>query len=157
MINERNAKGFCKDFMKIKNYEEAIADKNEVWCCHHIMEEVFTKNELIRAGWYYNRRPEELIFLPISKHNGNPDLHIEVKRKNEKQKGNKYRLGKKHSEETKKRMSIIRKGSTKSEEHKEKISKSMKGHKVSEETKRKMAEKRKLFWERKHLLSEQSN
>lgn len=33
----------------------------------------------------------------------------------------------------------------------------MKGHKVSEETKRKMTEKRKLYWEKRHLLSNQNN
>ena len=154
MINERNAKEFCKDFIKIKNYKEAISDKNEIWCCHHIMEEVFTKEELIRAGWYYNRKPEELIFLPRSKHNSNPNLHIGVRKNTICSRG---MLGKHHTEETKKRMSDSQKGSTKSKEHKEKISKSMKGHKVSEETKRKMAEKRKLFWEKRQLFSNQNN
>ena len=36
MINEHNAKKFCKeDISKIENYDKAIADTTQVWDCHH--------------------------------------------------------------------------------------------------------------------------
>lgn len=49
--------------------------------------------------------------------------------------GNKYCLGKKHSEETKKKISENQKGRTLSEEWKYNISKSLKGRKISEKNK----------------------
>ena len=53
---------YCKDYEKIENYEEAVKD-TEKYICHHKLETVFAKTELLRAGWYYNRKPEELIFI----------------------------------------------------------------------------------------------
>ena len=130
MVNIRTSKDFCKEFEKIENYEEAVNDKNEVWCCHHKMEEVFTKEELIRAGWYYDRKPEELIFIRRSEHNGNANLHIGYKRSNKNSKGKpSNRKGKKCSEETKQKISKANKGKPHSEEWKQKISNSMKGKK----------------------------
>ena len=93
MINEESTKKYCKDFTKIKNYEAAINDKKELWIAHHIMEEVFTTRELISAGWYYNRSPEELIFIKRSEHNGNTKLHISHRRENENKKGKKLSDG----------------------------------------------------------------
>lgn len=55
-------------------------------------------------------------------------------------KGNKHALGKKHSEETKKRCGEARKGKTRSEETKKKMSEAQKGKIVSQETKAKMSE-----------------
>lgn len=49
------------------------------------------------------------------------------------------------------------KGRALSEKTKRKTSETMKGHKVSKETKRKMAEKRKLFWEKRKLLSKSNS
>ena len=68
--------------------------------------------------------------------------------------------GKKHSEETKRKMSIASKGKMKSEKHKIKISLAKIGKKHSEETKRKMSESRKgnkhPCWGRHWKLSEES-
>jgi hypothetical protein len=58
-------------------------------------------------------------------------------------KGNKYALGKKHSEEAKKRYGEARKGKTRSEETKKKMSEAQKGKIVSQETKDKL----RLAWE----------
>ena len=58
-------------------------------------------------------------------------------------KGNKYALGKKHSEEAKKRYVEARKGKTRSEETKKKMSEAQKGKIVSQETKDKL----RLAWE----------
>ena len=76
MISLRAVKRFCKNYTEIENYTEAISDTSEMWACHHRMEEVFTSKELIRAGWYYDRKASELIFIRQSEHNGNPELHI---------------------------------------------------------------------------------
>lgn len=59
------------DITKIENYELALADKNEVWHCHHRRELVpdrKTAVELIEMGLYFNRPPEELIFLTQEEH-----------------------------------------------------------------------------------------
>lgn len=118
MINSSNIY-YCKELEKIENYEEAVNDKNELWVCHHRMEEVFSKAELIRAGWYYNRRPEELVYIKRSEHNGNPKLHIEIRRSWICKKGRTaWNKGKKLSEETKSKM----RGRKFSEEHKKHIS-----------------------------------
>ena len=99
MISLRTVKQYCKNYTEIENYQEAIDDTTEMWICHHIMEEVFTHEELKRAGWYYSRPATELIFIRESEHNGNPKLHIGIKRKN------RNMIGKKYSEEHKKHMS----------------------------------------------------
>lgn len=83
----KNVKCFCKDFTKIENYASAIADEKELWICHHKLEQVFTVKELIRAGWYYDRKPQELIFIRKSEHNGNRDIHISYKAYDKKQIG----------------------------------------------------------------------
>ena len=67
------------------------------------------------------------------------------------------RLGKKHSEETKRKMSDAAKGKPKSEETKGKMSEAAKGKPKSEETKRKMSDAnygKKLSEETKRKLSE---
>lgn len=53
--------------------------------------------------------------------------------------GNKNMLGKKHSEDTKKKLSLMFKGCKHTEEAREKIIKSLIGHKVSEETRAKIS------------------
>lgn len=147
----------CKDFTKIENYEEAANDETQIWVCHHKLGAVFTKEELKRAGWYYDREPGELIFLRKEEHSGNPDIHISYKRAK----------GRKASEETKRKQSKARKGRTPwnkglkgqiawnkgkkgfkhSEEAKQKMSESRKGHSVSEETKTKISDsKRGKHW-----------
>lgn len=99
MINLRNVKKYCKDFTKIENYDKAIADTTQVWECHHILEQVFTGKQLIVGGNYYDVEPEELIFLTRKEHR-------KIKHKGDCCKCK----GKKHSEETKAKMSAAMKG-----------------------------------------------
>lgn len=119
---------YCRQPELIENYSKAIEDNSEIWACHHRLE---THNsdgerrlvdilgsELIALGLYYDRPPEELIFLTQSEH---MRLH---------------RIGKSgamkdkhHSEETKRKMSESHKGKPKSEDHKRKLSEAHKGQK----------------------------
>lgn len=91
MIN-RNAKRYCNtDISLVENYDKAIAS-SEMWDCHHKNEIILDKSqdELKEMGLYWNRPPEELIFLSHSEH---ASLHS---------KGRTYSL----SNETKQNMSI---------------------------------------------------
>lgn len=125
-------KRFCKDFTKIENYEKAVNDTTQTWVCHHRLETHnsdgerrlvdISKAELIALGMYFDRPPEELIFMTALDHKR---LH---------------NVGKKRSEETKKKISETMKGKPKSEETRRKLSESHKGNRPLEETKRKMSE-----------------
>lgn len=113
-------KQYCKDYENIENYEKAKADNFKCWCCHHRLETHnsdgerravdITAAELIALGMYYNRPASELIFMKRSEHN---NLH---------KKGNTYRLGKHHTEESRIKMSEAHKGKHHSEETKKKMS-----------------------------------
>lgn len=90
----KDAYRYCsEDLSFIENYDKATVDIYEIWEMHHRLEESYTRKELIKMGLYYNRPANELIFLTREEHN---KLH-------------KHALGMKHSEETKKLMSIQRK------------------------------------------------
>lgn len=144
MYNKR----FCKEPEKIENYEKAKADNFKGWHCHHRLETHnsdgerrtvdITAAELKALGMYYNRPASELIFLTSREHKS---LHSKEKH---------YMLGKKFSEETKKKMSEAHKGRVSwnkgkkfSEETKNKMSEAHKGKKLSEETRRRLSEARK--------------
>lgn len=124
---KKNVKYFCKDFTKIENYEEAVRDTTQIWDCHHKREidEGKSSKQLIQEGLYYDRPPEELIFLKTVEHKKLHGLNMtdehkrrisnslkgrvfskEWKRKmSEAQKGEKHPMyGKHHSEETKEKM-----------------------------------------------------
>ena len=58
----------CTTPEKIENYEAAMSDTTNIWVCHHRLESDYTKSELIKLGLYYNRPPEELIFLTDIEH-----------------------------------------------------------------------------------------
>lgn len=74
-------------------------------------------------------------------------LSEETKRKiGEASKGNKYNLGKKASEETKRKMSKVQTGRKHSEESKRKMSESSKGKKFSEEHKKKISQNNARYW-----------
>ncbi len=176
----------CRTPELIENYDKAIADNTQTWHCHHRLE---THNsdgerrsvdleieELIALGMYFDRPPEELIFLTESEHSslhnkgksgtmkGKHHSKESKKKMSEARKGkssgNKGKhhseearrkiaegnKGKKVSEETRRRISEARKGKHLSEETKRKVSETMKGHKVSEETKAKMSAARKAYY-----------
>lgn len=134
MINEHNAKKFCKeDISKIENYDKAIADTTQVWDLHHRTEIWWncSKKELIENECYYHRKACELIFLTHSE-------HIRLHRKD------KY-----WSEDTRRKMSEAKKGRTFTEEHRRNMSEAQKGKVTwnkgkkgiySEETIKKMSE-----------------
>lgn len=71
---------FCHKPECIENYDKAIADTTQVWECHHRLETHFSdgterpKNaqlsqaELVALDIYFDRPPEEFIFLTKEKH-----------------------------------------------------------------------------------------
>lgn len=80
----KNIKYICDEYEQIENYEKAIADKENVWICHHRLEldgnghRLNTMKELKAKGMYYHRPPEELIFLSYRDHF---DLHMNEEHK----------------------------------------------------------------------------
>lgn len=59
---------YCRHPELIENYNLAISDKTQVWEVHHRREEFYSCKELIERGEYFDRPPEELIFLTKSEH-----------------------------------------------------------------------------------------
>lgn len=129
---KHNFERFCKEPEKIENYEKAKKDNFIGWECHHRLETHnsdgerrlvnISQEELKALRMYYNRPPEELIFLPASEHRA-------------------FNKGKKQSEETKKKHSEALKGKPKSDETRRKMkgNKNALGYKHSDETKNKMS------------------
>lgn len=159
MINERQARKFCKEALsKIKNYEKAIADTTQVWDCHHMTETWWncSKQELIDNECYYNRKACELIFLTKAEHRR---LHNKGKTVADKTRRKLSETLKGHtvSEETRRKISEANKGRARSDETRRKISESLKGENNpffgqhhSEESRKKMSE----AWKGKHLSEE---
>ena len=94
MINERKVKRFCKDYIKIENYEEAVNDKTQTWYCHHILGEILSRQQLLEHDFYYDVPPCMLKFVTRAEHSR---LHTKGK--------NHPLFGKHHTEETKRKMS----------------------------------------------------
>ena len=100
MICENSAKSYCKDDISlIENYDKAIADKTQVWQCHHRRETIYSVKDLQDIGEYYNRPACELIFLTPVDHRR---LHNLGKPSG--------MNGKHHSAEARKKMSEAHKG-----------------------------------------------
>ena len=104
MINETQLKRYCsEDISKIENYDLAINDDTQTWCCHHRLEiqgnVKRTARELSMCGLYWNRPADELILLTNSEH---VRLHSIG---NKYAKGKKSWLGRHHSIETRKKLS----------------------------------------------------
>ena len=158
MINERQARKFCKeDLSKIKNYAKAIADTTQVWDCHHMTETWWncSKQELIDNECYYNRKACELIFLTRAEHNR---LHNKGLTRSEETRRKLSETLKGHtvSEETRRKMSEANKGRARSDETRRKISESLKGENNpffgqhhSEESRKKMSDAAKRRWAKK--------
>ena len=164
---------FCRMPELIENYDKAVADNTQTWDCHHRLETHnsdgekrfvdISRTELIALNMYYDRPPEELIFLTSAEHKSLHNKSEEKKRKiSEAEKGRHL------SEEWKRKISEAHKGKHLSGEHKRKISEAhkgkptwnkgtyesgMKGKHHSEETKRKMSEAQK--GKKKPSLSEE--
>lgn len=107
MIDEKRVRKYCKeDISLIENYDKAISDETQTWCCHH-RDEVkvlpsgikVTRSieDLKEIGRYYHCPANELIFLTREEHN---ILHSK---------------GKKHSDEAKRKVSKANKGVTHTE------------------------------------------
>ena len=132
---------YCDDIESVENYEKAKADDFRGWDCHHRLETHtsdgerrivdISKAELISLDIYWHRPAKELIFLTKKEHR---ILHTNPMK------------GKKHSEETRKKMSEKRKGKPGpnkgkhfSEEWKKKIREANTGKVFSEEHKKKLS------------------
>lgn len=156
MIRDPRLNKYCKgDITKIENFDKAIVDESQTWVLHHRLEthkykdrtrkEWIKRNRpvksctLVAFGLYYNRPPEELIFMTKPEH---MSLHrkglkfseehrkklSEIKKgKPSGRKGEKHKGGWHHTEETKKRLSEHFKGREFSEETRRKISETLKG------------------------------
>lgn len=119
MLCEYTVKHYVREgeLEKIENYDKAIADKTQLWDCHHRLELTLegdfahTREDLKRMGMYYNRPYFELIFLTRAEHRR---LHSE---------GVKF-----------------------SEERIKNLSKALKGRKLSEETRNNMREAQLKRW-----------
>lgn len=105
---------FCKEYWKIENYDKAINDTTKTWICHHRLEimpysgKIINYEYLIKQNMYYDRLPEELIFVTKSEHN---KVHRRF-------------LGKHHTLETKEKMSsshAMTKGSKLAKEQSERM------------------------------------
>lgn len=71
--NSSSISTFCnKPIRFIENYDEALRDKKNIYIIHHKLEccsDIYhTPKELKEMGLYYERPPEELIFMTISDH-----------------------------------------------------------------------------------------
>ena len=109
MISIEGVKKYCNgDITKIENYELAITDNTQTWECHHRLEThnsdgkkrlvYIQKKELIELDIYYNRPPEELIFLTSAEHSR---LHHKCKTLSEETKQKISKAGKSLSKEIK--------------------------------------------------------
>lgn len=156
----------CKDYKLIENYEDALSDTNTTWDCHHRLElsedgqhTLYTSKELKSLGLYYDRPPEELIFLTSAEHHSLHANTIERKHFSEdhKKKISEAHKGICHSDEAKQKISDAGKGRYHSDETKQKISELNRGRHHSEEAKRKMSEARKgkVPWNKGVKLSEE--
>lgn len=77
MINKKyinTGYAFGAKISEIENFEEAVAS-SEKYICHHVLEWKYTAEELKKMKKYDICTPDELIFIPISLHNGNFYLH----------------------------------------------------------------------------------
>lgn len=127
----------CKEYWKVENYELAKADNFKGWIMHHKLE-IGTdyRNsaaDLKLMNLYFDRPPEELIFLRLAEHVSLHKKGIKLSEEHRHKCANGMK-GKKHSEETKLKISESGKGKHKcwlgkkfTDEHKLKISEANKG------------------------------
>lgn len=127
---------YCIEPEKIENFEKAKAENFKGWVVHHRLQTCtsdgerrlvdITPAELKALDMYYNRPPEELIYLRKGEHS---TLHQKGKYAGE----NNPMYGKHHTEEAKKKQSEAKKGKPSWN----------KGKQFSDEAKKKMSENHK--------------
>lgn len=112
IANKYKVKKYCEDYTKIENYEEALSSPLR-YDLHHRREisENKSRKQLIAENLYYDRPPEELIFIEAGEH---ISLH---------------NAGKHPSAESRQKMSEAKKGHLVSEDTRKKISEAQKGEK----------------------------
>jgi len=137
---------YCTDYKNIENYEEAVKSPLR-YDLHHRREISENKSikQLIAENLYYNRPPEELIFLEHSEHIRLHNLNSSEETRHKMSENNcRYWKGKHLSKETRQKMSESNcrywKGKPISAETREKISIANKGKHPSEESRKKMSE-----------------
>ena len=157
MIKENYVRSYCKeDPSLIENYDKAIADSTQMWCCHHRLEisEGKSYQQLKSEGLYWQRPASELIFMTKSDHQR---LHNEHRSLETLAKLSAASKGHLVSKDTRKKMSAAHKGEKsymygkpKSAETKQKISEAQKGEKsymygknLSVETRKRMSDAKK--------------
>ena len=97
-------KNYCSEPLElIENYQQAKADNFAGWCIHHRLEiqkdgTIVSIQELKDQNLYYGRPASELIFMRFGEHS---TLHNT---------GNTYMKGHKHSDETRRKLSMSLKG-----------------------------------------------
>lgn len=125
------SKLYCSEPSLIENYDKAMSDDSQIYVCHHRLETHFSdgtprpKNAQLKAAElealnvYYNRPPEELIFMTdadhTSLHQTGKYVSSATRRKlSEYNKMHPVRsfLGRHHSEETKNKIRETKKGKT---------------------------------------------
>ena len=108
---------YCTDYKNIENYKDAVSSPLR-YDLHHKREifESKSRKDLKEVHLYYNRPPEELIFLEHGE-------HMRLHNKGE----NNPMFGKNPSEETRKKISEANKGKPRSPETRQKMSEANKG------------------------------
>lgn len=96
-------KKVCPNFTDVENHDKALADNYEGWVLHHKLGVGVLREELMELNLYYNRPPQELIFVTEKEHRL---IHNKCM---------------KHKESWHKKLSASKKGVKKSEQHKERI------------------------------------
>lgn len=78
MITEKsrkNARKYCRnDISKIEGYEEAMM-ADEKYSCHHVLEYLYSSEELKKMNMYFGVHENFLIWMPFSVHHNNCVLH----------------------------------------------------------------------------------
>ena len=126
IANIKSLEMYCKDYKNIENYDTAIKSPLR-YDLHHRREisEHKSLKDLKEDHLYYDRPPEELIFLEHGE-------HTQLHKKGVNHKGEKNPMFGRHwhqSEETRKKLSEANKGKPKSAETRRKMSEANRGEK----------------------------
>lgn len=141
MINEKWVQQYCcEDISKIYGYKEAVNDKSQTYVIHHCLGLVWSKEQLIEMGLYYNQPADRLMLLTYKTH---ANLHSTFIRVDDGRKTTKLHNKEFLSEETRKKKSEAMKGKKQSQEHIRKRIEPLKGRRLSENTKKQISESRK--------------